>query len=117
MTMYREMTDQERKLLSSLLARPFPGRDQIRDQVGSALVEQVDANGSLAFKINSTVLCEDVKYAVPTEGEYLDADGMSVHILLHVIGDSVFSVEVYREDLKRLLNPIDIDKMEVFSPE
>jgi hypothetical protein len=46
-----------------------------------------------------------VKRRIPVEASYPDADGVIVHVLLHIIEGRLDELEVYREDSGRVLVP------------
>lgn len=114
---FRSISSEERRLVDRLLSPPFPGRNGIREQLRDAKVRQIDEDGSLEFLVSADARLDDVKYVVPTEGEYKDSDGMTVHVLLHVVGHKVTELELYREDNARVRTWPDADSVEVFAPE
>jgi hypothetical protein len=79
------------------LELPFTGRDEIREQIKSSLVRTLDDDGCLEFQVQSKVHA-NVKFRVPVEGEGTDADGIKIHILLHVVSGKVNELEIYKED-------------------
>jgi hypothetical protein len=113
---FRMMTPRERELVDRLLTPAFPGRQGICEQLRDATVRPIDEDGSLEFLVSSAVSLTGVKYAVPTEGEYEDPDGVTVHVLLHVGGDKVTELEFYREDNERVQTWPDPDSVRVFAP-
>jgi hypothetical protein len=46
-----------------------------------------------------------VRRRIPVEASYPDADGVVVHVLLHVIDGRLDELEVYREDSGSVLIP------------
>ena len=99
---FRQMTEREKQLVERLLGPEFPGRAELVQQLHGAEVRRIDEDGSIEFSITSHVRVKDVKYRVPTEGEYEDLDGVKVHVLLHVVGDKAKELELYREDNSRV---------------
>ena len=93
----RPLTDYESRLLGRLLQPAFPGRDAIAEQIANSQVAQIDPNGSLTFSVKSNTKA-GVKRRVPVEGEFEDADGVVIHVLLHVVDGIVNELEIYRED-------------------
>jgi hypothetical protein len=114
---YRDMTDNERSLLQKLLATDFPGRDELAKQIATAQVAVLDADGSLGFLINETIGADAVKYAVPTEGEYEDPDGVTVHMLLHVTGNKASELEFFREDNRQVQSRPIPETIRLFVPQ
>jgi len=92
------MTEKEKQLVERLLEPDFPGRDELVQQLHAAEVRGIDEDGSVEFRVTSDVPACNVKYRVPTEGEYEDLDGVKVHVLLHVVGRKAKELELYKED-------------------
>lgn len=113
---FRQLKDGERQLLDQLLSSPFPGRDELVDQIRESLVEECDSDGGLEFRVQSGVKPADVEYRVPTEGEYEDSDGVTVHVLLHVVDGIISELEVFREDGQPVIGKRDQAMLRVFSP-
>jgi hypothetical protein len=111
------MQPKERELICKLLEPEFPGRDELSEQLETAKVRTIDEDGSLEFLINSSTKADYVKFVVPTEGEYEDPDGTTVHVLLHVVGDRAKELEFYREDNARVQTWPDPASVRVFAPE
>ena len=95
---FREMQPREKELVCKLLEPVFPGRDELFQQLQTAKVRTIDEDGSLEFSISSLTKADNVKYVVPTEGEYEDPDGITVHVLLYMHGHKCEELEFYRED-------------------
>lgn len=114
---FREMQPQERELISKLLEPVFPGRDELSQQLETAKVRTIDIDGSLEFSISSSTKADHVKHVVPTEGEYEDPDGMTVHVLLHLAGDKAKELEFFREDGSPVQSWPDPHSIRVFAPE
>jgi hypothetical protein len=114
---FRSIRPRERHLLQKLLEPSFPGRDGLCQQLETANVRRIDQNGSLEFSISSSTRAEPVKYAVPTEGEYEDRDGVTVHVLLHVRGDKARVLEFFREDNGPVQTWPHPDSVRVFAPQ
>lgn len=117
MSEYRDMTDREKALLRKLLTPDFPGRDALASQIETAEVTNLDADGSLGFLVHAAVGANAVKYVVPTEGEYEDPDGVTVHILLHMRANKVAELEFYREDNNQVQSWPASDSLRVFAPQ
>jgi len=113
---FRDMQQKERELIRKLLEPAFPGRDELVQQLETAKVRTIDSDGSLEFLITSPVKANSVKSRVPTEGEYEDPDGVTVHILLHVVGDKAKELEFYREDCGQVQSWPDPNAVRVFAP-
>jgi len=113
---FRELLLKERELLGRLFTPAFPGREELSEQLESAKVKVIDEDGSLEFLISSSTKAKNVKYVVPTEGEYEDSDGVIVHILLHLLGDKAQELEFFREDGTPVRQWPDPQNVRVFAP-
>ncbi len=98
MSEYRDLSFEEQRLLERLLEMQFAGRDELLSQLASCLAREVDDNGSLELVSHAGERRADVRSRVPVEAEYEDADGVTVHLLLHVVEGKLGELEVYRED-------------------
>lgn len=114
---FRGMEPRELAVIHKLLEPTFPGRDQLLQQLESAEVRTIDGDGSLEFSVKSDTSANDIKHAVPTEAEYEDPDGVTVHVLLHVAGTKAKEVEFYREDGQQVQSWPTVTSMRVFAPE
>lgn len=115
--LFREMELRERRLVHRLLEPAFPGRNELREQLETARVRVVDDDGCLEFSITSSTEARQAKYAVPSEGEYEDADGITVHVLLHMVRGKAKELEFFREDGGRVKTWPDPDTLRVFAPD
>lgn len=103
-TTSRRPTGQEFALLARLVGAPFEGASALAGQLATTLVTTLDENGSLRLHPGDTMRAV-VSRRIPVEASYPDADGMVVHVLLHVIDGRLYELEVYREDSGRVLVP------------
>ena len=60
-------------------------------------MRQIDANGNLEWDVGTSPLANS-NFRIPVEGEFEDVDGVTIHILLHVVNGLVTELEVYKED-------------------
>ncbi len=100
----RAPTNDERELIARLLAADFAGAPELRLQLSTTLVDSIDDDGSLGLNPEGASLAE-VDHRIPVEATYPDADGMTVHVLIHVIDGLLDELEVYREDSLPVLRP------------
>ena len=110
---FRPLSDLEGQLLLVLLGTDFPGRDALVEQVAVALVREIDDNGSLEFASSDKTPARVVR-RIPVEAELSDSDGVTIHLLLHVVDGLLKELEVYRDDsgrVQRVLAPKDIRLM------
>ena len=113
MNSQRPLTDWERRLILRLLEPAFPGRDVLINQLESTLVRLIDENGSLELQCESMSKAS-VEKRVPTEGEAMDRDGLTIHYLLHVVDGKLQELEVYKDDSSKVLRhagPEDVEVM------
>jgi hypothetical protein len=94
---FREIRDDESRLLQRLLTRSFHGSAELREQFRSITVAQLDAGGSLRLATRTASPAE-VDRRIPVEASYADRDGIRVHLLLHVVDGYLDELEAFRED-------------------
>src|SRR5580658_6932734 len=107
---FRPLSDLEEQLLTVLLSTDFSGRDVLVEQVAVASVREIDDNGSLEFAPSDKKPAEVVR-RIPVEAELDDSDGITIHLLLHVVDGLLKELEVYRDDsghVQRVLVPGDL---------
>jgi hypothetical protein len=115
--MLRKLTDEESRLIDRLLEEDFPGRDAILEQINSSRVrEWDDHNGSLEFDIEPSPLAH-TKSRIPVEGEFEDVDGITIHVLLHVVDGRVKDLEVYKDDSSPIVKMPGAEQLRLFRPE
>jgi hypothetical protein len=112
---YRKPTPAETNLFDRLLEGDFPGRNELRHQVDRVLVREIDENGSLELKTSSDLLAPTA-FRIPTEGEAKDSDGISVHVLLHVVDGKINELEIYKDDSSPLIKLPDPAEFTLFRP-
>lgn len=112
---YRPLRENEREILEKLLEPDFPGRGELREQLNSLTVEELDEDGGLALQ-SVTGSQAPVKWRVPTEGECKDSDGVSVHVLLHVLDGRMHELELYKEDGSRVCRLPEARDLVLFTP-
>jgi len=102
---FRPLSSTEWRLLDSLLRPDFPGKEDLLNQLASAKVRQIDDDGSLQFRIRGATPA-GVNRRIPVEAELEDSDGVTIHLLLHVIDGYLNELEIYREDSLPIKNRI-----------
>ena len=112
----RPLSSKETRLLNRLLEENFPGREQIATQLKNSLVEQIDQHGCLEFH-NVEGSPANVKSRIPVEGEFEDADGVSIHVLLHVVDKRIKSLEIYKDDSSEIIRMPEPRNLRLFRPE
>jgi hypothetical protein len=88
----------EAGLLRRLLAAEFQGAEALVHQLASTLVEPIDQEGCLRLHPVDPTPAK-VSRRIPVEATYSDADGVQVHVLVHVVNGVLDELEVYRDDL------------------
>jgi hypothetical protein len=87
----RPLKDEERDILAFLLAEPFLGRDELREQLRTATVgaECVCGCRTVQFIVDESTppIPEGTTLRVPVEAEAEDADGTPFWILLFIGND------------------------------
>jgi len=109
---FRTLTDSERNILAKLLSTDFEGRDAIKHQVDRCLVRAIDVNGSLEFSAQTGVRAQ-VKRRIPVEGQFVDVDGMQIHVLLHVFDQKIAELEFYKDDSSLIVRMPPAEKLEI----
>jgi len=99
---YRKPLDSEKRIIERLLGGEFFGRDQIRAQINNSLVKKIDEDGSLRFDVKINVKA-DVRQRIPIEAECEDSDGVTIHVLLHVVEGTVYELEIYKDDSSKIV--------------
>jgi hypothetical protein len=99
------LDEHTKRIFGALMAVPFPGRGQIARQVAVARCRKIDAEGSLALRATDAPWA-DVVRRIPVEAEVEDLDGVTIHVLLHVIDGYIDELEIFREDSAALQAPI-----------
>ena len=110
----RPLTSNEREVITRLLEPEFPGRDELRDQLATARAIDLE-DGGFALECETAVRAP-VKVTVPTEGEYVDADGVPVHVELHVVDGVMSELDIYKNDSSKVVDAPTASKLDVFAP-
>lgn len=114
--MFRKLTTEETSIVARLLETDFPGRDAIAQQMENATVrEWDDRNGSLIFEVASGPRAV-TKLRIPVEGEFEDLDGITIHVLLHVVDGFVTDLEIYKDDSSRIQKIPSSTQLRIFRP-
>ena len=92
----RDPTATELAWIQLLMSVPFPGRDELEQQLRVCRVRPVDAEGSLELRLPANVHKAAVKGRVPVELAGRDTDGVGVHVLLHVVDGLAVEIEVFK---------------------
>lgn len=100
---FREIRAEEAALLERLLVMEFPGSTELREQLRTISVAEIDADGSLRLSTRASIRAA-VSRRIPVEASYVDRDGVRVHLLLHVVDGYLDELEILREDSAPVMN-------------
>lgn len=96
--MTRPLMHEERLILKFLLSKPFPGRDQLLEQMDHVQVTGPSCNcgcESVGLAVDRKVTPASVEERVPTDAFGRDSEGNEVGVLLHVIDGYMDDLEFY----------------------
>ncbi len=102
---FAPLEEESAGILTALVAESFPGRDEIVLQLAVARSRRIDDHGCLALSARGAPRAAVLR-RVPTEAVADDIDGMTIHVLLHVVDGYIDGLELYREDGLALLAPV-----------
>ena len=109
---FRPLEARERELLEKLLEVEFPGRDELRVQLGSVTAKQIIGDGTLELRCDSgpSAPC----FSLVAEGECIDADGRKINVMLHVDRRGfMWMLEILKLDTTPIINPPSASNMEL----
>jgi hypothetical protein len=109
---FRPLQRNERALLDALLAASFPGKETLAAQIALATARLLDGDGSLELAVRDAPAATVVR-RIPVEAEVEDRDGVTIHILLHVVDGYANELEVFREDGAPVQRPMDPDRLRI----
>jgi hypothetical protein len=99
--MIRTLKPDESAIIERLLQDPFPGRDELREQISRSRVRPVDEYrddyGSIEFEVEGGPKAK-VTQRVPVDARANDSDGVPIEFLLHVVDGIVRELEIYKAD-------------------
>ena len=101
---FRQLDTRERGLLEKLLEAEFPGRDELRSQLGSVTAKQVLENGTLSLRCDSG-LPSPSEYGRVIEGWCKDADGETIAVLLFTKDGFMNMLEIVKDGDSPIINP------------
>ena len=103
---FRPLSSRETAWLARLFETSFQGREALVEQASRCTARRLDANGSLEFSSPHNPQAT-VDRRIPVEAEVEDEDGVTVHVLLHVLDGTLNELEIFREDSGLLHGEID----------
>jgi hypothetical protein len=89
------------QLLEKLLDQEFPGRDELRVQLGAVVGRTTDEDGGLSLRCSAKSPAP-VSCRVPTEVRCVDQDGVHINVALHVVEGFMNEIEIYKDDSSRV---------------
>jgi len=84
-----------------LLEAEFPGKEQLAPMVQDMLVRPIDEAGSLELRTQANTRATVIK-RIPVEAEAKDKDGVTIHVLLHVVDGRPIELEIFKDDSSRI---------------
>ncbi len=110
---FRQPDSRERALLDKLLEADFLGRDELRGQLSSLTVKQIEPDGTLRLRCHSGPPYPG-EHRVVREGVCKDSDGAVIAILLHVGRDRLLCMlEIIRYDGAAIIQPPSAENLTV----
>lgn len=94
---FRQPNDYERSIFDRLLQTEFPGRDKLRLLLADVKVRPIDNKGGLEIRSHVSGTAPVVK-RIPVEAEAKDEDGLTIHVLLHVVEGQPVELEIFKDD-------------------
>ena len=94
---YRALSQSERDILCRLLEVPFPGREELKEQLVDPDTRTIDEFDSIELRPKRQILAP-VKKTVPVEAEAPDADGIMIRYLLFVRDGLAYELQIYKDD-------------------
>ncbi len=107
---FRELAPHERAIIRRILDGDPEGA-RFREQVGYTRVAPLDAHGSLAFE--PAALEKGRVQKLRAEAQFLDDDGIHVHVLLFHCGKELFELQVYKDDGTPISRVVTADQLEL----
>ncbi len=107
---FRPPTEPERRLLAAMVARDFPGAPALREQLASVSVKTKAENEFLEIRVETGKKAK-VKERVPVLAEVEDVDGVTIHILLHVVRGLLYLLELYKDDPSQVSTWPNVDNL------
>jgi hypothetical protein len=108
----RKITAYELALIERLLIGKPEGGERWLSQIKDAEVCQTDGEGTIFFK-DALHLAGKLRTAI-VNGQYKDADGVTVCYLLHITEDQISELETYKESGSPIIRRPHPSEIEVF---
>jgi hypothetical protein len=109
---FEPLSANAREILARLLDADFPGRDQVAQQVAAARAKTLDEHGCLELSAGEAPPARVIR-RIPVEAETVDTDGMSIHVLLHVVDGYIDELEFFRDDSGTIQRPVRAEDLRV----
>jgi hypothetical protein len=113
---FRQLDSRERELLEKLLDAEFPGRDELRAQLGSVTAKQIGDDGTLMLRCASGPTSPS-EYGPAIHGMCKDSDGMTIWFMLHTKGGFMHMLEIVKDDGSPIVNTPTAHDLVVLLPE
>jgi hypothetical protein len=95
---FRNPTDFERTLFEKLLSKEFLGKEEVRSQLQSVEVMDVDPFKSIQLRPVHNAKPAPVSGRIPVEASAADCDSVPIYLLLHVVNGMVAELQIYKAD-------------------
>jgi len=112
---YRQLTTREMNLLKRLLHAGVLEREKFLYQARNGLVEEIDDDDSLFFKLPEFKKPEP--HAIIAEAESTDTDGITIHFSVHVVRDRLCELEIYKDNDSRVKCTIQPENIHMIWPD
>ena len=99
---WRPLSPVKQEMLRRLLSVEFAGKHELLTQADS-LTAEGSIRRSIAINPGASAPVANVQRRIPVEAEFEDTDGVTVHVLLHVVDGLMNELEIYREDSAPIL--------------
>ncbi len=108
---FRPIREEERALVAKLLSADFPSKAALAHQATEVSARRLDSDGSLALRPRAGVPAASVTRRIPVEAELDDIDGVTIHVLLHVVDGLMDELEIYRDDSRPIQRQLPSDEL------
>lgn len=100
--------------METVLPPSVDGYRQFLADAVEGMVEILSDDDSLFFKVPAGN--DPGFHSAVSEAEYIDVDGVTVHLTVHVVRKRLHELEIYKEDGSRLCAPIQCSKIQLVWP-
>ena len=102
-TNFRPLTPAERAIIEKLFEAEFPGRDELRLQLKSAVAKQLLQDGTLELRCLEGPAAP-VKFRLAVEGYMTDSDGVPIFVMLFADRGYMSLLEIAKADGSQIID-------------